>query len=209
MQGREVVVTATYNMENQPILGPIRVYTRTVHSDLSESDAVANLFGGNLSPALLPSSDRPPSSAAPALSGNENRDHKFAEYKREIAYTYSRQLLSDNAPNYAKIGHPWWDPERLQYWIAVRFFTAGKQGVFTEHLEIIGVTVSSEVWPLTPGAAWTRGYLHAEARSTEMSRSLLASEAMLCAVKMNDNELFSVVRNFRNSESDYLRQFVL
>lgn len=202
-----------YALQDQPIHGPIRVYAKTRASELRGAEAIDGLFGVNRSlglyaPATPTAARRPrpdPERWEPEVLPLPER---FERYLGEIGATFALQQKSYVAPQTITEDHPWWDANQLHACVGVRFFASDGSGQFLEQLDVICLRVTENNWPVTSDMALDFAGAHAAAQADERSMSVLAVEAMDCAVKLNGNPLFAIQRSSRLTFAEYIAAYV-
>ncbi|NYF10201.1 hypothetical protein HDC94_001357 [Leifsonia sp. AK011] len=190
---------AVYDIVDSPRLGPIPVMSRKVETDLPAIEACRVYFGGNREKWMVDKAptDRAGGRPSPAIS--------YEEYKQQLRETYEVQRQSPVAPREIEPDDVLWDVNQLRDWLGLRMFSQTRPRQFREDLHLVSFPRAFPVYD----RRWTElliAYLEEFARKNDVE--LVDWEAVDFAIKTNNEIVFTILRQTRLTNAQYVQHYV-
>lgn len=192
-------LVAVYPIVDAPRLGPIPVMSRRVEVDLPADQACREYFGGNREGWMV-------DKAAPDRSGPQPTGGlPFEEYQQQIQDAFDDQRQSYVAPQDIDPNDVLWDVRQMHDWFGVRIFTQRSPGSFSEDLILMS---SPEAFPMH-NRRWPELLIDFVTDFAHRNnRDLVDWEATDIAIKLNNDNVFTVSRLTRLSDEEYVKRYV-
>ena len=132
----------------------------------------------------------------------------YSEYQEEMRAILRRQRTSVSAPTNISDDDVWWDVNYLRDWIAVRYLTTDGEGLFVEHLDIVGRRLSEGSWLPSSSISLGIAQTHAASRAQALGHELLAIDAASCDLKKKGAEIFRIHRRTKLGLAEFTEKYI-